>query len=379
MEADREANREQIVLVLQGGGALGAYQAGVYEELSLRGHAPEWVAGISIGAINGAIIAGNKPENRVARLREFWELISSVLIAPPVVPGEDAHSAYNEVSATWGMMFGIPGFFAPRVPPALAYPRGFAQALSVYDTEPLRQTLNRLVDFDALNAPPTRLSVGAVNVATGNFAFFDTARQQLNVDHIMASGALPPGFPPIEIDGQAYWDGGLVSNTPLEYVLDEEPRPDQCIFQVDLFSARGPLPKSLMDVAEREKDIRFSSRTRLNTDEFKRVQTMRRAIYRLLERLPPELQNTADAEILHQIKCDAAVTIVHFINRRKNYFSQSKDYDFSRHSVEEHWAAGRADVAQSLSHPAWLNRKRPRTGVTVLDLTPKLAGPVGPA
>jgi NTE family protein len=364
-----DALEAMTVLVLQGGGALGAYQAGVYEQLARSGCAPAWLAGISIGAVNAALIAGNPPERRVERLRTFWERASSQLLAEPVMPGVHARTLFNDASAVWAALFGLPGFFRPRVPPFLFYPPGAPEALSVYDTAPLRATLEELVDFDLLNDGSTRLSVGAVNIRTANFAYFDTRTQKIGPEHIMASGALPPGFPPVEIDGELYWDGGLVSNTPLEYVLEHQPREDMLIFQVDLFSALGPVPENLLDAAEREKDIRYSSRTRLNTDVARRRQEFRRAAHRLLEKLPPELRDDPDLKMFRDLDCDAAVTIVHLINRRKNYFTQSKDVDFSRFTVDENWKAGLDDVRRTFANPAWRHRARPRQGVTVLDLT----------
>jgi len=367
--SDRNAEAEQTVLVLQGGGALGAYQAGVYEELATSGHAPDWVSGISIGAINAALIAGNPPERRVERLRSFWETVSSRLLAEPVVPGERARTLFNEVSASYAAIFGLPGFFEPRIPPAIAFPLGAQEALSYYQTKPLRQTLEELVDFDLINAKKTRLSVGAVNIRTGNFAYFDNYQQSIGPEHIMASGALPPGFPPIEIDGEHYWDGGLVSNTPLQYVLDEVPRPNMLIFQADLFSARGSMPRTLSEVTERDKDIRYSSRTRLNTDVFCQTQALRYAAHRLIAKLPDDLKDDPDAKLLHEASCNAAITIVHLIHRRKNYYTQSKDFEFSRISIEEHWQRGLTDVRQTLHHKTWQARTKPTADVTVFDLT----------
>ncbi len=277
-------NSEKTVLVLQGGGALGAYQGGAYEALATAGIEPDWVAGISIGAVNSAIIAGNPPARRVQRLRQFWELVSSRLTLPPIASDNNSRKLFNETSAALVASTGAPGFFDPRYPPAVFMPPGTIQAISIYDTSALRGTLLDLVDFDLLNSGPTRLSVGAVDVASGNFRYFDSASDKIGPEHIMASGALPPGFPPVEIDGQFYWDGGLVSNTPMQYVLDGGgPRTDMCVFQIDLFSAKGPVPETLFDLAQREKEIRFSSRTRFNTDVFREMQTMRRAIRRLEE------------------------------------------------------------------------------------------------
>ncbi len=367
--SDEETDPELTVLVLQGGGALGAYQAGVYEELAASGHTPDWISGISIGAINAALIAGNPPDKRVERLREFWETVSSHLLAEPLIPGEQARSLFNEASASFAALFGLPGFFQPRIPSAFTFQSDTPEALSYYQTEPLRQTLEELVDFDLINTGKTRLSIGAVNIRTGNFAYFDNHQQKIGPEHIMASGALPPGFPPIEIDGEYYWDGGIVSNTPLQYVLDELPRRDMLVFQADLFSATGPMPQTLSDVAERNKDIRFSSRTRLNTDVFRHSQALRRTAHRLVSKLPDKLKNDPDAQALHAMCCDAAITIVHLIHRRKNHFTQSKDFEFSRTSIEDHWHSGLADVRQTFHHKDWLTRKKPTADVAVFDLT----------
>ena len=355
-------------LVLQGGGALGAYQAGVYAALSETELQPHWIAGVSIGAINAALIAGNTQEKRVDRLREFWHLVSS---GPsqrlPSWLGDRA--TQNQYSATMASLVGIPGFFEPRYSPAFLM-GGAAPLLSYYDTSPLKSTLERLVDFDRINACEARFSVGAVNVRTGNSVYFDNTRQRIGPEHIMASGALPPGFAPVSIDGDDYWDGGIVSNTPLQYVLDhDKPRPDMCIFQIDLFSAKGSVPETLFDVQEREKEIRYSSRTRFNTDVARGLQTMRRAIRRLENTLPDEIKTSVDWHLLTSLSCDAAITIVHLIHRRAAYSTQSNDYEFSRYTVNEHWQSGRDDVEETLNNPAWKTRERPKAGVTVLDLT----------
>ena len=354
---------EDAILVLQGGGALGAYQAGVFEALSKVYREPTWVAGISIGAINAALIAGNPAGKRLERLHEFWHLVSSALLTPPLSLGASAtaREALNESHASQVMMFGVPGFFKPRFPPAPFQPQGSLEAISYYDTTPLAETLTRLVDFDRINSGAMRLSVGAVNVRTGNFEYFDTARHTLDARHIMASGALPPGFPPVEIDGEHYWDGGLVSNTPLQYVLDQPGHRRRVVFQVDLFAARGAMPKNLGEVTEREKDIRFSSRTRLNTTNELDRQVISQAARRL--RGEPDLQ------ALSRVRCESAVDVVHLIYRSKHYESQSKDYEFSRLSMQEHWDAGRADMAHTLHDPRWLHRERSSHGVHVFDLT----------
>jgi NTE family protein len=364
----------QRVLVLQGGGALGSYQAGAYQALCHCGFEPEWIAGISIGAINAAIIAGNPPEKRVGRLKEFWELVSSPVPWNPVTKSDRGRSLFNETSAALIATFGVPGFFTPRFPPAPLWPRGSPQSQSYYDTAPLRATLERLVDFDRINDLKTRLSVGAVSVTTGNFKYFDNFEfrklgKKIGPEHIMASGALPPGFPSVVIDGEHYWDGGIATNTPLDFVLDEEVNRDLLIFQVDLFSARGPLPASLLDATEREKDIRFSSRTRMNTDKNRQIHNARMALRELIGKLPDYLKNDPSVEILRKAAKENTVTVVHLIYRSKNYESSSKDYDFSHVGMVEHWGAGARDVHLSMRHKDWL--ERPQSGETMMtyDLT----------
>jgi NTE family protein len=362
------------VLVLQGGGALGSYQAGAYQALCHFDFEPAWVAGISIGAINAAIIAGNAPEKRVPRLKEFWEMVSSPVPWNPIGKGERSRSLFNETSAALIATFGVPGFFQPRFPPAPLWPQGSPQSLSYYDTAPLRKTLEHLVDFDRINDVKTRLSVGAVNVTTGNFCYFDNVEfkkigKKIGPEHIMASGALPPGFPSVEIEGEHYWDGGISSNTPLDYVLDEDTTDDLLIFQVDLFSARGNLPATLLEAAEREKDIRFSSRTRMNTDKNKQVHNARRALRDLIGKLPDNLKNDPSVDILRQAAKESTVTVVHLIYRSKNYESSSKDYDFSHVGMVEHWGAGTRDVHLSMRHKEWLERPQSDETMVTYDLT----------
>lgn len=366
--------RARRVLVLQGGGALGSYQAGAYQALCHHDFEPEWVAGISIGAVNAAIIAGNPPEKRVERLKEFWQLVSKPVPWNPVSKDDRARAYFNETSAALIAAFGVPGFFTPRFPPAPLWPQGSPQSQSYYDTAPLRGTLEHLVDFDRINDAKTRLSIGAVGVTSGNFVYFDNVTfkkqgKKIGPEHIMASGALPPGFPSIEIDGEHYWDGGIASNTPLDYVLDEDLTNDLLIFQVDLFSARGPLPTTLLEAAEREKDIRFSSRTRMNTDKNKKIHNTRKALRDLIGRLPDELKSDPSVAILCEAAKENTVTVVHLIYRSKNYESSSKDYDFSHVGMVEHWGAGAHDVHLSLRHKEWL--ERPQNGETMVtyDLT----------
>lgn len=363
---------DKVALVLQGGGALGSYQAGVIEALEESDIEVDWVAGISIGAINAAIIAGNPPAKRVARLREFWEGVTPDNPLMPQLPG-DAIREWEHIGAAFAVStFGVPGFFSPRLAlPSWARPCS-ADATSFYDTAQLADTLDALIEWDLLNDGPVRLSVGAVDVETGNFHYFDTREKNSRIDarHIMASGALPPGFPAIEIDGRHYWDGGLVSNTPLSYIIDHQ-RHDMLVFQVDLFPAKGELPRSLTDVWSREKDIRYSSRTRQVTDMLLARQKEHRAIARVLDKLPPEMAEDADVKALTKIAGGRALSILHLIYRSHAWEGGARDFEFSRRTMEEHWKQGREAVDMSVRNGQLLARNIMDKRVAAFDLTPQ--------
>jgi NTE family protein len=357
---------KKVALVLQGGGALGSYQAGVYEALASSEYLPDWLAGISIGAINAAIIAGNAPANRVARLRHFWtEITAPTALWPPAVPGPFA-ALLQRASALTALLSGQPGFFAPRdVREWFAYEK----PISYYDTTRLKGTLERLVDFDRINrTKEVRFSVSAVNIRTGRFAHFDSAEMIIRPEHVLASGALPPGFPPIEIDGEYYWDGGLVSNTPLQYVLDYYPRRSRLAFQVDVFQSHGRLPRDLEEVSERTNDIRYSSRTRVNTDAFQEKHDVRHAINELEKILPPEIAQTDQARRLHAFGCVTEMDIVQLIYRPFSPQGCAKDYEFSRATMNDRWEQGRSDMATTLSAAPWLAPKKAEIGVRVFDV-----------
>jgi len=356
----------RVALVLQGGGALGAYQAGVYQGLGEAGIRADWIAGVSIGALNAALVAGNPPERRVERLHEFWDTICRPAFFRPVAGaveaaidplGVNARKAFNAFNAWRAMVEGQQGFFVPRglqswwlqnVPPGEA---------SFYDTSPLKATLEKLVDFDRLNSGETRVSVMAVNAHTGNLEVFDNGgsqRRRLHPEHFMASAALPPGFPPVEVGGAYFWDGGLVSNTPLSLVLDGD-RCDTLAFQVDLWSARGPLPTNVYDAQERAKDVQYSSRTRLITDQIAREQAERKLLRELLERVPtakrrsdPVCQEAARRSTDHRF------TVIHLIYQEKEWDGVSKDYEFGPLTMRNHWESGLEDVRRSLAHKHWL-------------------------
>jgi len=357
--------------VLQGGGALGAYQAGVYEALAERGYQPHWITGISIGAINGAIIAGNQPERRVERLRAFWELITEGIAAKPLLDGDFARGIFNEWSALASITSGVDGFYSPRLPPAWLQPWGTEGALSFYDASPLRATLGQLVDFELLNSKDVRFSVGAANIRKGNSVYFDSEERRIGPEHIMASAALPPGFPPVDIDGEHYWDGGVLSNTPLEHLLDARRDKDMLVFQVDLFSAQGMMPRNLLDVYERHKDILYSSRTRKNTNAASEAQKLRQAVDRIYQKLPAKLKDDPDVAYLRDTCANCgSISIVHLIYRDKSYEAQAKDYEFSRISMQEHWQAGLNDTRRTLHHESeWLRPPEVLEAVRTFDIT----------
>ena len=359
---------DQVTLVLQGGGALGAYQAGVFEALTATNVEIDWIAGISIGAINAAVIAGNPPEQRVARLRALWETLTSNGAFPMLGGAPEPNSASHLMWAAYDATAGVQGFFNPRwVPPFLAWPDTPA-SISWYDSTPLIKTLNDLIDWDLLNDGPARLSVGAVNVKTGNFHYFDTRRERLDARHILASGALPPGLPPVEIDGHWWWDGGLVSNTPLAYVFEHQSS-DMLVFQVDLFPARGEMPRNIFEAYSREKDIRYSSRTRQVTDMLIAQRKEREQVRRVLDKLPQDLRNDPDVERLTLLSAEHAVNIVHLIYRKQGWESWASDFEFSRVAMDTHWNAGREAVAQTMRRDEPLARNIRECRSAAFDLT----------
>jgi NTE family protein len=356
----------RIALVLQGGGALGSYQAGVYQGLDEAGILPNWVAGISIGALNAAVIAGNAPEHRVAQLDAFWSHICRQPWSPLLPVGSLAAQAdhwpvawrrwWSSIESSRALLEGQNGFFVPRLPPPPVWPElGDVDRAGYYDTAPLRDTLERFADFDRINRPELmRVSVGAVQVRTGNFVYFDNTERRLGPEHFMASGALPPGFPPVRVGDEHYWDGGLVSNTPLLHVLTSEPRQDTLAFQVDLWSARGKLPTTMPEVAERQKEIQYSSRTRLVTNYMREQQTYRRRLSELLAMLTPAQRKTEAARHAALLACDRRCNVLQLIYQDKPYEGDAKDYEFGQLALRDHWRSGLEDLRHTLDHPEWL-------------------------
>jgi NTE family protein len=374
MKANSKANphNHRIALVLQGGGALGAYQAGVYQALHEHELTPDWIVGTSIGAINAAIIAGNERSVRLERLRQFWERVSySDLIDMGKVP--DRARQFNTwlvtVKAVWQ---GVPGFFRPRVPNLFAVGLPVAPEMAgFYDTSVLADTLKTLVDFDYLNAPGgIRLTVNAMEVTSGKLASFDSRSHNLCPEHIMASGALPPGFPPIRVDGDLYWDGGLFSNTPLETVLDDEPRADTLCFMVDLWSAEGPEPHSVEEVQTRQKDVTYASRSKRHIDNYLRMHNLRRIVRALHHKLPRELKGEADMKDLAAVGSDTTMHIVRLAYAGRDWHMASKDINFSKGSIDWRWDQGYRDAMRAVENAGWISFVPAETGVVVHELVP---------
>ncbi len=354
-------------MVFQGGGALGAYQAGVFEALAERGIHPDWLVGTSIGAINAALVAGNRPEDRLERLRQFWARVALDRPFGSLMPVSG--KPWTPGTATWqAATRGVPGFFQPRLPLQWDFSRRLPpEQLSVYDTRPLRQTLLDLIDFDYLNKGDIRLSLFAVNVSSGTPARFDNRRSNkpLTPEHIMASGALPPGFAPVEIDGQWYWDGGIYSNTPLDLVLDDAERCDTLCFVVDLWDASEPIPDTLGDAVMRMKNLQFASRSHEHLRDHRIMQDLRRAVKKLGEHLPPELAQQAEFRRMLDLGCEHSFDIVHLVMKAQADEDSFRDVDFSSEALRQRKALGLRDGKRAADYCARLTFESDNIGLRV--------------
>ncbi len=364
MAAVRCAEASQTVLVLQGGGALGAYQVGAYRALHEAGLEPDWVVGTSIGAINGAIIAGNPPARRLERLDAFWRRVTCAG-GPEGMIG--AFADLGQPAANLAVFArGIPGFFAPN-PQALwgpALPVGVGKA-AFYTTEPLRDTLGDLVDFDLLDGAQTRLTVGAVRVDTGAMTYFDSRETRLSADHVLASGALPPAFPAVEIDGHYYWDGGIYSNTPIEVVFDDRPRRDGLVFAVNLWHRADALPKNILQAMGRHKDIQYASRLHSHVDRQQEIHRLRHVIAELTHKLPAASRRRPEVRALTDYGCTTRIHVVRLAAPKLPGETRLKDIDFSAAGIRRRREAGYADTQRVLERAPWTGQFDPLDGIIV--------------
>lgn len=348
----------QTVLVFQGGGALGAYQVGVYQALQESGIEPDWVIGTSIGAINAALIAGNAPNDRLEKLREFWRRVEHGQIFDG--PMANILSPLRTMNA---VMAGIPSFFKPN---PLAFmgqkiPLG-AEHAGYYSVDPLRENLSELVDFDRINSGATRLTVGAANVRTSEMHYFDSRDMPLDLRHILASGALPPAFPAVRIDGELYWDGGIISNTPVEAVFDDNPRSNAIVFAVHLWNPHGAEPQSIWEVTNRQKDIQYSSRAHSHIKRQRQLHKLRHVVKQLAELVPPGAATEEELSILRGYGCSTQMHVVRLLAPQLNNEDHTKDVDFSPGGIRERWEAGYAHTSEMLRKAPWRAPSDPLEG-----------------
>jgi NTE family protein len=361
-----KADLGRVVLVLQGGGALGAYQVGVYEALREAGVEPDWVIGTSIGAINAALIAGSTVGDRLAKLEAFWRRVERGGLAAALsqMPGPGAFAANLTTVAT-----GLPGFFSPN---PLAFASAFAtlgpERAGYYSTAPLLETLRDLVDEEALNSGAPRVTVGAANVATGEMHYFDSREKRLGLAHVMASGALPPAFPAVRIDGDLYWDGGILSNTPVEAVFDDNPRRNSLVFSVHILNPHGPPPRTMWEVMSRQKDIQYASRTLSHIARQKQLHRLRHIITELAARLPADQMNDARVKLLKSYGCVTRMHVVRLLAAPLAGEDQSKDMDFSRSGIEQRRRAGREDTRRALQQQPWNGEFDPLEGFVLHEI-----------
>ncbi|MGH6803318.1 MAG: patatin-like phospholipase family protein [Methyloceanibacter sp.] len=365
----RDDNNGQVVLVLQGGGALGAYQGGVYQALHEAGIEPDWIIGTSIGAINASVIAGNKPEDRLVKLREFWRRVERADFwgsFPAWAGVADALSSWMTLTS------GISGFFEPHTRAFLGahVPLG-ADHAGYYSTEPLRKTLKELADFSLINQGHPRLTVGAAHVRTSTMHYFDSKEVELTPSHILASGALPPAFPAVRIDGELYWDGGILSNTPTEQIFDDHPRRNSLIFAVHLWHPAGPEPETIWEILNRHKDIQYSSRIASHIIRQRETHKLRHVITQLLKYVPEQEKNDPLLKELAGFSCKTRMHVVRLVAPRLENESHSKDIDFSAKGIRRRWEDGYAQTVRALEAQPWIGEFGPLDAVVLHELMPE--------
>jgi NTE family protein len=370
IKTNLKVNR-RIALVLQGGGALGAYQAGIYQALHENDLAPDWVVGTSIGAINAALIAGNPFDARMKKLHAFWDRVAHRDSVDMERVSDETRHLNTLLATVDATVRGVPGFYSPRL--FSPFPFGLPvlpEHASFYDTSPLSKTLSELIDFEYLNGDGNiRLTVNAVKVTSGQLVSFDSMKQPIGVEHVMASGALPPGFPPVRIEGELYWDGGLYSNTPLETVLNDSPQIDTLCFMVDLWNATGPEPTSCEHVQTRQKDIMYASRSQRHIEAYLHTHQLQRTVRELYERLPDKLKTKEDKDVMAALACDTTMHIVRLPYGGQDWNMASKDINFSKGSLDWRWQQGYDDASRAIQQAGWLSKVSSDTGIVVHEVS----------
>lgn len=347
---------DRIACVFQGGGALGAYQVGAFCAIHERGYQPNFLAGVSIGAINSAIIAGNKPKKQVEKLLGFWDRITPHYLIDHFEHYDKfnfSHHMYNYIGAMHALFWGLNGFFKPRFPPPVPFLRHTPDHLSYYDTAYLKETLEEFIDFNLINEKKITLCLGAVNVISGEMEFFNNQKITITPEHVMASGALPPGFPAIKIGDNYYWDGGIYANTPLITVLDALPELDTLCFVVDCFSLKGVLPQTLEQIEERQKDIRYGSHSRRLTNIYTSRQNLQAAIKYLGDKLTAKAKQDPEVQKILKLGHEKRFSVVHIIYRATPYAHSFKDYNFASKVIELRKRTGYENALEILNSPEW--------------------------
>lgn len=352
----------RIALCCQGGGSLGAYHIGAIKAMIENDYTPDFVSGISIGAFTAAIVAGNDPDKVVSKLEGFWDAISWSEILPNTLKGFLNHRKKNKLSSLRGFIFGQPNFFVPRIPHPSLYKKGSIEATSYYDTKKIYDTLLNYVDFDRINSGKTRLTVGSTRVKDGELVFFDSGKITITPDHIVSSGSMPPGFPGVRIDGELYWDGGCVTNTPLEGILDVDPHLDTLCFMIDLFNPIGKEPTNMEEVQSRAKDIQYTSRTSHHIEQVRAKQNVKRALTQVYKKLPDKMKEDPTVKKIVKHLDSARFDIVHLVYGTPDHEISTKDCEFSKSSIRDRSERGYYNMTQAFAESPWLKEKPDHVG-----------------
>ncbi|MBN9412690.1 MAG: patatin-like phospholipase family protein [Candidatus Paracaedimonas acanthamoebae] len=366
MVSTNKGSYSRVAMACQGGGSLGAYHIGALRAMQEAGYSPDTIAGISIGAFTAALIAGNTPQTRIAKLEKFWDTISWPDIPPMSNLTDEIKKFHNTLTSLQGFLFGQPNFFSPRFPIPQMQPKGTAASTSYYDTSKLKETLLQFVDFDGINSGKLgRLILGATRVKDGQLIFFDSAKMKIGPEHVMASGSMPPGFPGMVIDGDLYWDGGCASNTPLEGIFDADPKVDTLCFMVDLFAANGKEPQDMDEVTIKLKELQFASRTAHHIEHLSKRHNLSRYLQHLMDALPADLQKDPIMKEIQDFSNDTKFDIVHIAYDKPKYEVSSSDCEFSKMSIKDRATYGYQHMKAAIEHSPWLKEREAHIGSTI--------------